>query len=59
MLGISLSACSGTTVCVLNQDEVVILEKGKAFTAPYDGTFYSKRAENRIMNARKIVTDLR
>lgn len=60
MLGISLAGCSAATqVYVLNQDEVILLNQGDALTAPYDGTFYSARAEKRIMNARKITTDLK
>jgi len=60
MLGINLTGCSpATVVCVLNQDEIIMVEKGDTLTAPYDGTFYSARAEKRIMNARKITTDLK
>lgn len=60
MLGTSLVGCStvtGTSVYVLNSDEVVLLNKGETMKAPYNGTFYSERAEKRIMNARKIKVD--
>ena len=57
MLGIILTGlvgCSTTTsIWVLNQDEIVMLKKGETLTAPYDGTFYSERAETRVMNAKK------
>ena len=48
-----LSGCSTTTsVHVLNQDEVILLRKGDKLEAPYNGTFYSENAENRVMNAK-------
>lgn len=59
MAGISLAGCSTTSVFVLNQDEVIIVKAGELIIAPYDGTFYSERAEKRIMNAKKIQQDLK
>ena len=59
MLGIGLTGCGRTSVFVLNQDEIVMLKKGEALTAPYDGTFYSQRAEDRVMNAKIVATKLK
>ncbi len=59
MLGIGLIGCSTTSVYVLNQDEVILLKKGTTLTAPYDGTFYSQRAEQRVMNAKITVEKLK
>lgn len=59
MLGIGLSGCVSTSVFVLNQDEIVMLKKGEALIAPYDGTFYSQRAEKRVMDAKIIATKLK
>lgn len=42
--------CAKTTVYVLQDSEFVPLSKGQTFTAQCDGTFYSSRAETRIMN---------
>ena len=50
---ILLTGCNGLTpVHVLDQKEVVMLSEGDEFTAPYDGTFYSRRAEERIMKVK-------
>ena len=54
IVGTGLIGCNTTSVYVLNQDEILMLKKGDALTAPYDGTFYSQRAENRVMNAKVI-----
>lgn len=51
-LGIILTGCNTTSVYVLNQDEIIMLSKGETLVAPYDGTFYSQRAEKRVMNAK-------
>ena len=60
MLGIALIGCShAVNVHVLNEDEIELLSEGETFTAPYDGTFYSQRAEQRIMNARVIKANLK
>lgn len=58
-LGMGLIGCGRTSVFVLNQDEIVMLKKGEALTAPYDGTFYSQRAEDRVMNAKIVATKLK
>ena len=61
-LGTTLIGCasSGTTpVYVLNGDEIIMVSKGQVITAPYDGTFYSARAEKRVMNAKKVAVDLK
>lgn len=53
MLGLALTGCSSlTTTYVINNDEIEFLSKGQTFTAPYDGTFYSQRAEKRIMEVK-------
>jgi hypothetical protein len=52
MLMVGTVSCSTLTVYVLNQDEIIMLKKGESFTAPYDGTFYSTRAEMRVMNVK-------
>lgn len=54
MLGTSIIGCSRINVFVLNEKEIVVLKKGDQFTAPYDGTYYSQRAEQRVMNAKRI-----
>lgn len=60
MLGISLTGCStATSVWVLDEEEIQPLATGETFTAPCNGTFYSDRAERRVMNARRIKQDLR
>ena len=59
MLGVSLGGCSGTTVFVLEEKEIVVLEEGETFKVPYNGTFYSHRAESRVMNARQMRQDLK
>lgn len=59
MLGIGLSGCGRTSVYVLSQDEFIPLKKGETFTAPYDGSYYSHRAEDRIMDAKVIATKLK
>lgn len=59
MLGISITGCSRISVIVLNKDEIVVLKKGDQFTAPYDGTYYSQRAEQRVMNAKKIMENIK
>ncbi len=59
MLGCVSVGCSRTSVYVLNQDEIVILKKGETLTVPYDGTFYSQRAETRVMDATIIREKLR
>ena len=59
MLGISLAGCSGLQVFVLEEKELVVLEKGDTFVVPYNGTFYSERAEKRVMNARQIRQNLK
>ena len=41
------------TVYVLDGKEVVVLKEGTTFTAAYDGTFYSERAEKRIMQVKQ------
>jgi hypothetical protein len=51
--------CGRTSVYVLNQDEIMLIKKGQVITAPYDGTFYSARAENRVMNAKVVATNLK
>ena len=56
--GTILTGCSGTSVFVLNQDEIVMLSEGETLVAPYNGTFYSERAEKRVMNAKKVKADL-
>ena len=59
-LGIMLVGCSrGTSVFVLQGDEFIPLRKGETLTAPYDGSFYSQRAESRIMGAKVIATKLK
>ena len=57
-LGIVLIGCSSTTVYVLNEKEIMSLKKGEGITIPYDGTFYSERAESRVMNAKVIKKNL-
>lgn len=55
MLLINLSGCK-TQVVVINQDEVLLLQKGQSWPSgavPYDGTYYSKNAENRILDAKR------
>lgn len=53
IVGTGLTGCSNlTSVYVLNQDEILMLKKGDTMTVPYDGTFYSQRAESRVMNAK-------
>lgn len=60
MLGISLVGCSGATqIFVLEEKEIIVLKEGEMIKVPYDGTFYSTRAEKRVMNARKIKQDLK
>lgn len=59
MLGIGLTGCNTTSCYVINQDEIVLLKKGDALIAPYDGTYYSHNAEQRIMNAKIIATKLK
>jgi len=46
-------------VFVLEEKELVVLEKGDTFVVPYNGTFYSERAEKRVMNARQIRQNLK
>lgn len=58
-LGIGLAGCGRISVYVLNQDEIMMLKKGETITAPYDGTFYSQRAEKRVMDAKVITTKLK
>jgi hypothetical protein len=59
MLGIVLTGCGRNSVYVLNQDEILLIKKGQTITAPYDGTFYSQRAENRVMNAKVVAANLK
>ena len=62
MLGVMLSGCSSSqkmSVWVINQDEIQMMKKGDTMTAPYDGTFYSKRAESRIMDAKIMAIKLK
>lgn len=60
ILGITLTGCvSLTPVYVLNGDEIEFVSKGQNFTANYDGTFYSARAEKRVMQTKKIGVDLK
>ena len=59
IVGIVLTGCSGVSVFVLNQDEIVMLREGETLVAPYDGTFYSERAETRVMKAKKVTADLK
>ena len=59
MLGISLIGCKTVNVFVLEEKEIVVLEKGETFTVPYDGTFYSQRAEQRVMKAKQIRENLK
>lgn len=61
MLGVMLSGCVSQkmSVWVINQDEIQMLKKGDTLTAPYDGTFYSKRAESRIMDAKIMAIKLK
>lgn len=56
MLGVILTGCVRDGVYLLDQDEVVVLDKGQSFLAPYEGVFYSRRAEEAIMkyNAKKL-----
>ena len=58
-LGFALSGCVSTEVWVLKGDEMVPLRKGEAFTAPYDGCYYSLDAEKRVMDAKRIDTNLK
>jgi hypothetical protein len=58
-LGIGLNGCTSTSVYVLNNDEFEPLKKGQVFTVPYDGSYYSQRAETRIMDAKIIATKLK
>jgi hypothetical protein len=62
MLGMMLIGCGSsgmTEVYVLNNDEIVQLSPGEAFTAPYAGTFYSNRAEQRVMHAKIVAVNLK
>jgi hypothetical protein len=50
---IALGGCSTTPVYVLDQKEIIVLKKGDTLIVPYDGTFYSARAEQRVMEVKK------
>lgn len=55
ILWISGCARYSTVVNVLEQDEVIILDKGQSWpegVVPYKGTYYSENAEQRIMHAK-------
>lgn len=52
--GANLVGCGSLQVFVLEEKEIVVLEKGETFIVPYNGTFYSERAEDRVMDARQI-----
>lgn len=56
MAGIGLTGCNRTLVYVLDQKEIMMVKKGEVVTVPFDGTFYSARAEDRVMNA-KVTTE--
>ena len=58
-LGINLIGCSAVKVFVLDREEIIVLKKGDSMIAPYDGTFYSERAEARVMNAKKIIEQMK
>lgn len=59
MLGASCAGCGSTSVFVLNEKEIVPLSKGEVFTAEYDGCYYSLQAEQRVMDAKRIKTNLK
>ena len=59
MLGIGLTGCSRIQVYVLDQKEIMQVKKGDTIIVPFDGTFYSNRAEDRVMNAKVIKEKLK
>lgn len=56
LLGCGLTGCAAnrTPVFVLQENEIVPLDKGQHFVAPYRGVFYSEEAESRVMEAKRI-----
>ena len=60
MLGTTLIGCSSiASTHVIQDDEIVILKKGQAFTAQYNGVFYSDAAQRRLMHAKVIGAQLK
>jgi hypothetical protein len=52
MLLVGLSACSSTSVYVLDQAELVRVKSGQVVTAKFDGWMLSQRAVDRVMDAK-------
>jgi len=47
-----LTGCTSNAVYVLDQTEIVRVQKGQTFTGNYTGWFFSDRAVSRVMDTR-------
>ena len=47
-----LAGCSGTSVYVLNEAELVRVKANQTITSKYDGWLLSQRAVDRVMDAK-------
>jgi len=54
-----LAGCSGTSVYVLHEKELIRVKAGETITVKFDGWVLSDRAVDRVMNTKIKATNLK